>query len=1045
MQLRGGQTVLAATDLAGHLACRHLTSLDRAVAEGRRSAPAWRDPALELLAERGRAHEKAYVEHLRSRGLALEDLDGLDEEQAHARTIQAARSGADVIVQASLRSGRWRGRADLLLKVPEPSLALPWSYEVADAKLASETRGGTILQLCLYADLVGEIQGRPADRMRVIKPGSEFEEEVFRFADFQAYYRRVRASLERTVDASPAETYPEPVPHCDICRWFRECDARRRADDHLSLVANMSRAHADELRRQGMRTRTVFADAAQPLREPPKRGTREAFEHLHGQARVQVRGHREGRPVTELLPCEPGRGFARLPEPSSGDVFFDLEGDPLFDQGGFEYLFGFAWREPSGASAYRGIWALDRREEKAAFEAFVDFVMERWRAHPGLHVYHYAPYEPSALKRLMARHGTREEEVSRLLRGERLVDLYAVVRQGLRASVESYSIKKLEPFFGFCRGVELPEASAALRRVAASFFHRVPPTDADRKVVKSYNRDDCLAASVLRDWLEEQRAGLVARGESIARPELKSGDPGPNVVTQAREVEAAFQALVAGIPEEPESRSEEQYARWRLAHLLDYFGREGRSAWQEFFRIKELEPELLLEERKAVAFLRFEGEVPEEGNGNDAKKRGRKRESIVHRYSFPPQEVSLDPGDTLHEVVGEKIGTVASIDPIRRVLDIDKPDSARDLHPIAVVVEDVVRSTPLPEALLALARAVSDGGVDGRGRFRAGRDLLLRRAPRLFPAAGRGPLRRPGEPTLDAAIRLARALDHGVLAIQGPPGSGKTYTAARMIVALAREGKRIGVTAVSHKVIRKVLVEALEVARKKGFALEAIHKVKKKGADLPPGLEETTDNGDALRALDEGQVVGGTAWLWARSDAVETLDYLFIDEAGQLSLAHALAASSAARNLILLGDPQQLEQPQKAAHPEGAEIAALAHLLGGRATIPDDLGLFLDRTWRLHPKICAFTSELYYDRRLESEKGLDRQEILGNTPFAGNGLSHVPCAHSATRAAHPRRSRPSPASSTRCSAPASAGATERTPSTPSPPSISSSSPPTTPR
>lgn len=246
---------------------------------------------------------------------------------------------------------------------------------------------------------------------------------------------------------------------------------------------------------------------------------------------------------------------------------------------------------------------------------------------------------------------------------------------------------------------------------------------------------------------------------------------------------------------------------------------------------------------------------------------------------------------------------------------------------------------------------------------------------------------------MEAGVRLVQELDCGVLPIQGPPGTGKTFTGARMILALAQAGKRVGVTAVSHKVIRNLLEKTLEAAEKTGGLIEVVHKPKKRGGNCPDGFREVTDNDKALAALDEGKVVGGTAWLWARDDAVEKLDYLVVDEAGQMSLAHVLAAARAAENLVLLGDPQQLEQPQKGAHPEGAEVAALVHVLGGRETIANDMGLFLDVTWRLCPAIGAFTSELYYEKRLLMREGLERQVLVGPTPFAGSGLFYVPVVH----------------------------------------------------
>src|SRR5262249_38358702 len=203
---------------------------------------------------------------------------------------------------------------------------------------------------------------------------------------------------------------------------------------------------------------------------------------------------RAGRVVHELLPQQTGLGLERLPAPSPGDVFFDLEGDPYVGAGGREYLFGWATEE-RGSPEYHCLWALTPAAERAAFESFVDFVMERWARHPDLHVYHFAPYEPSAMKRLMGRYATRENEIDRMLRAGLLVDLHAIVRQTLRASVEEYSIKKLEALYGYRREADLADAGIHLRVVQRALELEEPQAIDDdvRRVVTTYNRDDCVS------------------------------------------------------------------------------------------------------------------------------------------------------------------------------------------------------------------------------------------------------------------------------------------------------------------------------------------------------------------------------------------------------------------------------------------------------------------------------------------------------------------------------------------------------------------------
>lgn len=978
MKASKGNIQLSASDLANHLACKHLTELDRLVATGKKSAPSWRDPALAILEKRGRAHEEAYVEFLRAAGLSVVNLI----HQPREATLDAMRQGVEVIVQATLGDDTWIGRADILRRVPASSDLGNWSYEVEDTKLALDTWTGTVLQLCLYTDFLGALQKYTPTYMHVIKPGEGFPRESFLFTDFQAYYRFARSKLLKTMSTEEATpTYPNPVSHCDVCRWSRECDAQWHQDDHLCLIAGIRSLHIAELQRQGVQTLAQFAKQGSPLRERPERGNEETFTKVHAQARIQLRGREENRLVYELLAPSPGRGFSRLPLPSAGDIYFDIEGDPFFHEGGIEYLLGWVCSDAQVGLEYRCVWALDRPKERSAFEAFIDFVMDRWKTYPDMHVYHFSPYEPGAIKRLTGRHGTREAEVDKLLRAERFVDLLAVTREGLLASVEHYSLKDLERFASFSRNTELSLANAARRRVecALELEATVEVSDDDRRLVESYNRDDCVATSALHRWLEERRMELQKTGLQLTRPENKSGEASQNIEERQDEISKLFQQLVTDLPADRSSWDDGHKAKWLLAHLVDYFRREDRCAWWEFFRVHNLDYEDLLEERKAIAGLSFDGVAGTTGR------------SVIHRYRYPPQEVGVDEGDELHEVGGDKVGSVYALDQVNRNLEIKR--SGTPSNSLASVhVNERVSPGALDTSLMQFARSVIEHGVDYTGPYRAARDLLLKQPPRLS-GAKEALLPEPGEDVQSAAIRIARSLDNGLLAIQGPPGTGKTYTGGHMIMELAASGKRVGVTAVSHKVIRNLLESADRSAKRLGVEIRMTHKVGEKSEVASSTIEEVADNKKPFQALNEGKVVGGTAWLWARDEAVQQLDYLFVDEAGQMSLAQALAAARAAKNVILLGDPQQLEQPQQGAHPEGADVAALSHILDGHKTIPLRKGLFLDTTWRLHPAICAFTSEIFYEKRLHSHAGLEKQALHGNVPFRGSGLFCVPVNH----------------------------------------------------
>jgi uncharacterized protein len=983
---------LSATDLSNHLACRHLTALDLSVAVGERPKPAWNSPDAWVLQQRGIAHENAYIQHLESQGLSVVNLrDVHSDERAVAETNAALRDGPDIILQAALSAGNWFGRADVLRRVAAPSQLGRWSYEVYDCKLSGETKAATILQLSMYSELLQAIQGLLPESMYVVPPGEAFQPEQYRVLDYTAYYRHVKSRLTADVNGNGnADTYPEPTPHCEVCRWRPDCEAQRRTDDHLSIVAGISRLQRKQL--QIWDTSTVADLALFPLPIPyrPAHGSKEGYARIREQARIQVAGRAERRPVHELLSITAEHGFFQMPEPSVGDVFFDLEGDPFVGLSGREYLFGVVLVD-AAEPKYQCRWALTAEEEKEAFRWFVQTIMDRWSNHPSMHIYHFAPYEPSALKRLMGRYGVCEDEIDQMLRAKLFVDLHTVLKRSVRASVEQYSLKALEVFHGFSRKVPLEDAGHAMRQMQHALeLGRVADVDNSvKEAIAIYNADDCYSTLSLRDWLERERREQELAGAVLSRPTASDGAPAPALSDRQQQSAALAETLLSGVPADAQTRNGEEAARFLLANLLDWHRRESKVDWWEYFRLKELTDEELLDERAALSGLELEGTVEVHGKIR------------TDRYGFEKQESDIRAEDIVCER-GEKIGEVVAIDMAARTVDIRKMKKTAQRQPTSVFVDARgPKNDVLADALFRLGTSVSANGMDSPGPHRTARDLLLRNPPRLLD--GTALALHAGETTVDAAKRIITRLDDTVLAIQGPPGAGKTHAGARMICELARQGKKVGITAMSHKVIRKMLDDVVEAAKELRLeGLRCIQKVNERPEDDPPGIVTTTDNAEPLAELYDGaQVVAGTAWLWAREDYFEAVDVLFVDEAGQMSLANVLAVSQAARSLVLLGDPQQLEQPLKGSHPEGADVSALEHLLAGAKTIPPEKGLFLEKTWRLHPKLCGFTSEAFYEGRLHSRDGLERQDITGHPWLNGAGLWFVPVTHEGNQNASP--------------------------------------------
>ncbi len=899
-------------------------------------------------------------------------------------------------------SSTWGGRADFLVRVDKPSDLGPWSYEVVETKLARSTKAHAIIQLCFYSDLLSTIQGVVPNYMHVVLGGGAKPEKFF-VQRYLAFFRKIKRDFIAAQQAK-LDTYPEPVEHCRICDWSTVCDAQWRHDDHLSLVANITRNQRQALTVHGAATAAALAGMAVPA-DPRVEGIKDqAFANIHQQARLQVQGREEHRNIYELLvPPEPEKGLCSLPAPAPGDMFLDFEGDQFTFEGGLEYLFGVvtlsadqvAGSERRGdAVTYQATWAMNPAEEKRVFEEFIATVMERRRIYPDMRIYHYGAYEETAIKRMAGQHSTCVDEVDELLRGEVLVNMLRAVKQGLRASVESYSIKKLEPFYEYKRDVDLGDATRAL--VTFQAILALGPGEENlaalKRSIEGYNRDDCVSALHLRDWLERLRTELEQQvGAALPRPQPKESAPPENLSEYLQRVRAVEQRLTAALPEDRETWTETEKATKLLADLLEWHRREDKSAHWEYFHRCDFSDEEFVTDRATLGGLVYLKEV------------GMIKKSTVHRYSFPLQDSTIERALELHDPkTKDRTGELHDIDYEALTIDIKRgPKLANAPHPTALVPYEIVNAGVMRESLLRLGDWVAANGIDAEGPYCAARELLLGRAPRLKHGVVED---FTGVDSVGRAKQIALLLDNTVLPIQGPPGSGKTFTGAQMVVELVSSGKKVGVTAVSHKVISNLLKGICKAAAETNAHLEIIQKCED-DADRcsDPKVKEAKDNkavDDAL-ANGEADVVGGTTWLWSRPEMVNSVDVLFVDEAGQMSLANVLAASPAAKSVVLLGDPQQLDQPQRGVHPPGAEASALSHLLREHATIPPDRGLFLAESWRLHPDISAFTSDVFYESRLTSRPENVNQRVNVAGPFAGTGLRFVPVEHTANQSDSP--------------------------------------------
>lgn len=933
------------------------------------------DPMLQVLSRRGGEHETAYLEALKAAGRAVRMIS---REAGAEETRRALVEGIDVIYQAPLAGHGFAGFADFLVRYTDDAGAS--HYGVWDTKLSRQPKPYFIIQLCCYADMLELMTGDRPSRIGVILGNGE--EHRFRTSDFFFYYQHVRAAFLDLMARFPGDGPPEPESNGNHGIWAGEARRWQLARDDLSQVANISRGQIARLRAAGVHTLTALAG-----RNPGHvRGIGdEVLLRLHRQAALQLGSRGKERPDFTILPPpadNPTQGLAALPPAAAGDVFFDMEGYPAAGDW-LEYLFGAVILR-NGEPEFLDWWAHDSVEERRAFEAFIDWAYSRWRDDPAMHIYHYAAYEPAALKRLMSRYGSREDEVDAFLRAGVFVDLYNVVRRGLLVGEPAYSLKNVEHLYREARAGDVQDAATSVQ-VYDQWCESGEPRDWRQspllQAIRDYNRDDCVSTWQLVGWLRA-RQGEAGIAYTAAHGGVQPEAEGKPLSAGHEARRQLAQALLATLPPEgvtDAAARERRRVQELLAWLVEFHRRNDKPMWWQHFDRQEMTVTELYEDMDCLA------DLVAEGDGSS--------------YRFDPrQDTKLHEGDTVSFV--PDIGIEGKIEEFdldgRLTLAVNSrklKSLGRDALPARTSLTpfEYVNPKPIQESISRTAEYYQEKGELPPALG----DFLSRRRPRLKkPYAG--PLRRSGEGVADAAIRLALDLDNSCLCLQGPPGTGKTYTAARMIIALLQEGFGVGITSNSHKAILNLM---REVCLQGGPQIRA---TKVGGADDDPVLMEFPQIAHVAGAKDAagaypGQVVGGTAWFFSVAGMADQLDYLFVDEAGQVSLANLVGVARSARNLVLLGDQMQLGQPIQGVHPGESGLSVLDYYLQDHATIPPDLGIFLDTSWRMHPDVCRFISEAVYEGRLAAEPGTSKRLVQlergAQVVTRSAGLLFVPVEH----------------------------------------------------
>jgi uncharacterized protein len=967
-----GVVIYSASDLAAASRCEYalLRAFDAKL--GRGPAVAVEDELLARTAKLGGEHEQRHLDQLRDTadvaiiGRPPYTVEGLTA--AADQTRRAVERRAPVIYQAAMFDGRFVGFADFLVFDGE-------RYRLRDTKLARSVKVEALLQLAAYAEGLADAGVPVSDEVElVLGDGAAVS---YRVDELLPVYRPRRTALQQLLDGHMAGG--EPVAwedeHVRACFRCPECEAQVRAHDDLLLVAGMRVSQRARLIDAGI---TTVADLAQHQGPVPELAAR-TVTSLTAQARLQIQPRADGKPQYEIADTQP---LNLLPDPDKGDLFFDFEGDPLWTTDGHEWGLEYLWGVLDVTGGFRPLWAHDRASERQALADFLKMVNQRRKRYPKMHIYHYASYEKTALLRLAGHYGVGEDDVDDLLRSGVLVDLFPLVRKSIRVGTENYSLKSLEPLY---MGAELRTGDVTTATESITMYARFCELRADGRdeeaanmlrEIEDYNRYDCRSTHRLRDWLIK-----------IA---IESGVPplGPQPVTDgaaAEDDDALARKLMAFAGDGVEERTPQQTAVALLAAARGFHRREDKPFWWAHFdRLNNPVDEwgdandvFLVEEAKVVKDWHMPSSRARKQQRwvqlTGALEAGALKTEVFALYDPPSPAGMADSADRRGAGIAEVTEWNDPNVPTEVLIcERETKEGTFAQLPFALTPRSIVATKKHREAIDAAAAEVAAGLPELPPN--AVVDILLRHPPRT----------RSGEPlphAADVAADITAALldlDNSYLAVHGPPGTGKTFTAARIIARLVNDHQwRVGVVAQSHAVVENLFCDLIKAGVPPGL-------IAKK--DSPVDAEwEGIDKDDyaAFIAAHPGCVIGGTSWDFANDTRVEarSLDLLVIEEAGQFCLANTIAVARAADNLMLLGDPQQLPQVSQGHHPEPVDTSALGWLVQDHRTLPEEFGYFLDCSYRMHPAVCAPVSRLSYEGRLQSaESRTAARRLEGQQP-----------------------------------------------------------------
>jgi len=981
-----------------------------------------KDELMGLLAEKGNNHEYLFLEQLKqdygSDNVAeIED----DRKTAGLSTLNAMQVGYKIIFQAYMERDGFAGFADFLVRREGQSNLGDYYYEAWDTKLSKSTRPYFLVQLCCYSWMLEEIQGvKPEEAVVVL---GDKKHDRYRIAAYYSYFQSLKQQFLTNQQnfVTDLKTMPDPALYSDYGAWGSYAKQVMENADSLALVATIRKSQIKNLREAGINTLTELANTSA---EYIKGLAPESFYKIKAQADIQLRSRGQDKPLFKVLTQDKGKGLSFLPKHSPLDVFFDIEGHPLLD-GGLEYLWGVSYQDNNAVQgkqyAFKDWWAHTPQQEKVAFEGFIDWVYLRYQQDPSMHVYHYASYEITAMRKLSTRNQTRLDEVAEMLKQGVFIDLYKVVKNGLLIGEPNYSIKSVEHLYRGKRTTDVANGGESVvfyenwreqggvdawgKQTNGYKNWLVNPDQFDWKAwpelndIRDYNIDDCESTLELVDWLREQQqqSGVVYNPPAIDEEEEKEQTERQEQNTEKRQALIKRQQDLIDQFDNSEALQNDPNAE-TLVSLLHFYTRERKpQLWAYFDRLEKSDAELF-DDDTVVQNITITDRIQED-----------KGIRFIGTFS-KDQPIRTDKvsgatvKDTESKVKGIKITELN--EQKSEISFMVKPEQAELLSDKNITLfadESFINTDALENRLCEITEEYFDNG-----KLSGAVNTIINQAnPQFKLKKSPLPISRQRYPDdqeyLNAIISSIQKMDNSCMCIQGPPGSGKSYTAKHVISDLVKQGKRIGIMSNSHAAIMHLLksvTEALpgtDIAKVGGFDNQKTFKEIYTEDEFPNLYYRGGMSFTQKQPYQSFSVIGATAYAFVKDVTHEDpIDYLFIDEASQVALANLIAISGAAKNIVLMGDQMQLEQPIQGSHPGNAGASALEFMLQGHSVIPEEKGIFLERTYRMHPAVCQPLSDVVYEGKLTADKENQNQAITIDNPAyitQENGILSIPVNH----------------------------------------------------